>query len=119
MENPHPQPIYTSSLTSPFANSIWTADARLWFNAGVLDLRLMPVHNLSAPEEPARECKGCPGTFCKACHETGHVFCERIGTTDTKIRKDGPPAIEAKLIARSTDASAKVCPKPLQKVMNV
>ncbi len=29
---------------------------------------------LSAPVKPARECKGSPGTFCKACHETGHAI---------------------------------------------
>src|SRR6266849_5725937 len=24
----------------------------------------------------ARECKGCPGTFCKGCHETEQFFCK-------------------------------------------
>src|ERR1700726_3734671 len=27
----------------------------------------------------ARECKGCPETFCKGCHETEHVLCEKWG----------------------------------------
>ena len=27
---------------------------------------------------PVRGVKGCPGTFCKACHGTGHDFCERV-----------------------------------------
>ena len=28
----------------------------------------------------APECKGCPGTFCKGCHETEHKVRERWGT---------------------------------------
>src|SRR6266481_8195325 len=49
-----------------------------------------------------RECKGCPGTFCKVCHETGHKTSERVGhpTPSCRQEKNVPTLVWRLLVLR-------------------
>ena len=63
----------------------------IWCSAGVPTRKMTPsrpVHNFSRRLSQRGECKGCPGTFGKACHETRHKKRERMGT---HVKKGGPP----------------------------